>query len=468
MLKLKTMKLFKRRFTWQKSGHDTNNCKLKGIFFLPFVCFAFLVSSITGCKKDNANGGSASVHLGWSKAFGGSKNDNYSAFAATADGAYIVAGFTSSNDGDVTGNHGMSDAWVFKIDRSGNILWSKAFGGSDHEEGWSIISNPDNTYLMAGNTNSNDGNVSGKHGGQDIWLVKLSTAGNILWQKALGGSGLELILFSSIIATTDGGYMVLGSTNSTDGDVSNNHGGLDYWLLKLDGNGNIVWQKTYGGSKDDVSMSIVAAADGYLLTGQSNSSDGDVTGNHGGADAWVVKVDVNGHKLWQKSLGGSGNEFGYIPRPVPGGGYIMSGQTTSPNDGDVKGFRGDYDAWVVRTDANFGITWQKPLGSSQYEDNYSVSPLADGGYLVAALTNGNDGDVSGNLGGYDAWFVKLDSDGNIKWQKTFGGSGDDNPTNVLPTVDGGLIFGGQTSSKDGDVRGHHGDVDAWLFTLKGV
>jgi hypothetical protein len=191
-----------------------------------------------------------------------------------------------------------------------------------------------------------------------------------------------------------------------------------------------------------------------------------VSGNHGDGDGWIVKVSENGNKIWQKTFGGSKRDILVLPKPLSSGGYILSGQTSSPNDGDIKGFHGDFDAWVVKLDVSGNLIWQKPLGSSQYEGNYCVIPTSDDGYIVGAFTNGNYGDVSGDHGGYDAWLVKLNNSGSIVWQKTYGWSGDDNPTNFLPTIEGGYIFGGQTSSNDGDVEGLHGNLDAWIFTAK--
>jgi hypothetical protein len=464
------MKQFNKKYLQEQSATCRMPIsKLTAFYFPFFVGTIVLMFLSTSCKKEKPVDvpKDQPLQIQWSKAFGGSKIDAFSAFTATPDGAYVVAATSGSNDGDVTGNHGMNDMWVYKIDRSGNILWQKSIGGTDDDEGWSVITTSDNNYLVAGNTNSNDGKVGGNHGQQDILLVKLNGSGNIVWQKSLGGSALEFIVFSSIIATSDGGFLLLGNTNSNDGDVSGNHGDLDFWLVKLNASGNIIWQKTYGGSADDVSMSLAAASDGgYLLIGGTNSNDGDVSGNHGGGDAWVVKVDESGNKIWQKTLGGSKNDILYLAKPIPSGGYIFSGQTSSPNDGDIKGWHGDLDAWVVKLDATGNLIWQKPLGSSQYEDDYSIIPTSDGGYLVGALSNGNDGDVSGNHGSYDAWLVKLNDSGNIVWQKSYGGSGEDNPTSVLPTVDGGYIFGGQTTSDDGDVKGHHGNMDVWLFTVK--
>jgi hypothetical protein len=198
----------------------------------------------TNCKKEKPADISKDrpLQLQWSKAFGGSKIDAFSAFAATADGAYVVAATSASNDGDVSGNQGLNDMWIYKINRLGNILWQKSIGGTDDDEGWSVISTSDDSYLIAGNTNSNDGKVSSNHGQSDILLVKLNSSGNVIWQKTLGGSAVDFIVFSSIIATSDGGFLLLGNTNSNDGDVSGNHGGTDFWLVKLDASGNIIWE----------------------------------------------------------------------------------------------------------------------------------------------------------------------------------------------------------------------------------
>jgi hypothetical protein len=246
--KFKTMKLLKTSFSKEDTVSNTPTKSRLTAFYLPLYIAAFILL-LSACKKNNEGNTikDEPFELQWSKAFGGSKLDNFSCFAATSDGAYVVAATSASNDGDVSGNHGMKDMWVYKIDRSGNILWQTSIGGSSDDEGWSIATNPDNSYIVAGNTNSNDGNVNGNHGGQDIMLVKLSTSGNVIWEKSLGGTGLEFIIFSSIVTTNDGGYMLLGNTMSNDGNVNGNHGGIDFWLVKLDGNGDIMWQKTLGG-----------------------------------------------------------------------------------------------------------------------------------------------------------------------------------------------------------------------------
>jgi len=168
--------------------------------------------------------------------------------------------------------------WIVKLDGSGNIQWQKSLGGINEENAFSIQQTADGGFIVAGFTQSNNGDVSGNHGFSDYWVVKLDGSGNIEWQKSLGGSGDENA--SSIRQTTDGGFIVAGFTASNDGDVSGNHGSRDYWIIKLDGSGNIQWQKSFGGSGDEDASSIRQTADGgFIVAGGTLSNDGDVSGN---------------------------------------------------------------------------------------------------------------------------------------------------------------------------------------------
>ena len=208
------------------------------------------------------------------------KQDESHSIQQTADGGYVVAGYANSNDGDVSGNHGDFDYWIVKLDQSGNLVWQKCLGGSNKEEAWSIRQTADGGYVVAGRTYSNDGDVRGNHGDGDYWVVKLDASGNLVWQKCLGGSNNDEA--RSIQQTADGGYVVAGHTNSNDGDVRGNHGDDDYWVVKLDASGNLVWQKCLGGSKDEYAQSVQQTADGgYVVAGYTYSNDGDVSGNHG-------------------------------------------------------------------------------------------------------------------------------------------------------------------------------------------
>ncbi|MBO8140214.1 MAG: T9SS C-terminal target domain-containing protein [Thermosipho sp. (in: Bacteria)] len=401
--------------------------------------------------------------IAWQKTLGGSNGDEAYSIQQTSDGGYIVAGTTYSNNGDVSGNHGGRDFWIVKLDDDGNIKWQKALGGSNNELAYSIQQTSDGGYIVAGNTNSNDGDVSGNHGNFDYWVIKLDNSGNIEWQKALGGSDYEYA--RSIQQTNDGGYIVAGTAYSNDGDVTGNNVGNCYWVVKLDSNGNIEWQKALGGSSGDWADSIQQTSDGgYIVAGYTYSNDGDVSGNHGERDFWIVKLDKNGNIEWQKALGGSSGDWAHSIRQTSDGGYIVAGYTYS-NDGDVSGNHGERDFWIVKLDNNGNIVWQKTLGGSQWDEAYSVQQTSDRGYIVAGITWSNDGDVSGNHGGDDYWVVKLDTNGNIVWQKTLGGSRYETASSIQQTSDGGYIVAGYTDSNDGYVSGNHGSRDYWVVKL---
>jgi hypothetical protein len=402
--------------------------------------------------------------VAWQKCLGGSLNDSGGIIELTIDGGYILSGFSLSNDGDVSGNHGGSDAWVVKLNSLGVIQWQKCLGGSFNDVGSSIQQTTDGGYVLFGHTQSNNGDVSGNHGLTDLWVVKLNGLGVIQWQKCLGGSGYEE--GNSIQQTTDGGYIMSGFTQSNNGDVSGHNGGyLDVWVVKLNSLGVIQWQKCLGGSSSERSRFIQQTTDGgYILTGNTDSNNGDVSGNHGGTDIWVVKLTNLGVIQWQKCLGGSISDYVSSIKQTTDGGYVLGGLTDS-NNGDVSGNHGGTDAWVVKLNSLGVIQWQKCLGGSLNDVASSIQQTTDGGYILNGNTLSNDGDVSGNQGGNDAWVVKLNSLGVIQWQKCLGGSLIDGASSIQQTADGGYVLGGLTDSNNGDVSGNHGGVDIWVVKL---
>jgi hypothetical protein len=326
--------------------------------------------------------------LQWQKCLGGSDWDEASSIAQTTDGGYIVAGYSSSNDSDVSGNHGLLDYWVVKLNSSGDIQWQKCLGGSDYDEASSIAQTADGGFIVAGRSYSNDGDVSGYHGTPgyygDYWVVKLNSSGDIIWQKCLGGSSDDWAY--SIAQTADGGFIVAGRSCSNDGDVTGWHEGYDvdhrpisdYWVLKLNSSGDIIWQKSLGGSSYDWAWSIAQTTDGgFIVAGYSYSNDGDVSGHHGmigSADYWVVKLNSSGDIVWQKCLGGSNYDIARSIAQTSDGGFIVAGESAS-NDGDVSGNHGGYDYWVVKLSPPdpIGIA-ENPL-PEQFSINIAPNPF---------------------------------------------------------------------------------------------
>lgn len=380
-----------------------------------------------------------------------------------------MAGGTRSDDGDVSGYHGIAgwsyDAWVVKLDEFGTLQWERCLGGLKSDLAYAILQTTDGGYIMAGHAGLDGGDVSGNHGVDDAWVVKLDEFGTLQWQKCLGGTSGDYA--RDIQQTMDGGYIIAGMTSSNNGDVSGNHGESDAWVVKLDGSGTLQWQKCLGGTGWDEAHSIRQTTDGgFIVAGHTTSNNGDVSGNHGVKDAWVVKLDGSGSLQWQKCLGGSGQEEALAIQQTADAGYIMAGWTWS-NDGDVSGYQGGiYDAWVVKLNGTGAIQWQRCLGGGGSDQARAIQQVEDGGYVVAGFTDSNDGDVSGNHAEEDAWVVKLDGAGALLWQKCLGGTGWDEADAVQQTDDGGYIMAGHAGVNDGDVSGVHGDrTDAWVVKL---
>jgi len=407
----------------------------------------------------------AQPSIQWQKALGGTQAEEAESIQQTSDGGYIVVGYSASNNGNVLGWHGNIDFWVVKLSSTGDVQWQKMLGGAQAESAYSVQQTSDGGYIVAGYTNSNNGDVSGLHGESDFWVVKLSAIGSLEWQKTLGGSNEDVA--RSIRQTSDGGYIISGWTFSTDGDVTFNHGYSDVWVVKLNEFGDIQWQKSYGGGTgNDQSRCIRQTSDGgYILTGETDSSDGDISGYHGGNDIWVLKLNNSGIIEWQKALGGSGIEASYSIQQTTDGGFIVGGLMSS-NDGDITMHQGLFDFWIVKLTVTGEIQWQKSLGGSDSDWGRSVWQTTDGGYVVAGETSSTDGDVTLNDGGTDCWIVRLNDSGEIQWQKTFGGTKIETCRTVNQTSDGGFVVAGYTQSNDGDVSGFHGGLlDFWIVKL---
>jgi formylglycine-generating enzyme required for sulfatase activity len=357
----------------------------------------------------------------WDKRFGGSESDVARDVIATADGGYLLVGNSESGaEGDRSeATRGSSDFWAVKIDANGSKVWDKRFGGSESDVARDVIATVDGGYLLVGDSNSTAGGDKNQtsRGGHDYWVVKIAADGSKLWDKRFGGSGNDYC--KSVVATSDGGYLLAGHSDSNlGGDKSEtSRGGVDMWLVKIDANGSKVWDKRYGASTTDYCVNVLSASDGgYLLTGHSNSGvNGDKSETRiGFFDYWVVKIGASGDKIWDKRFGGTGKEHCSTAISTTGG-YLLAGRSQSGANGDkTEATRGDYDYWTVKIDANGTKVWDKRFGGSSVDYANSVIATADGGYLlVGSSESGAEGDRSeATRGSSDFWAIKIDADGN--------------------------------------------------------
>ena len=344
----------------------------------------------------------------WAQTYGSDGIDYASSARQTSDGGYIVAGSTSSFGA------GGNDSEVLKLTSAGDIEWQKTYGGEGADYAYSIQQTSDGGYILAGETNSF------RAGNDDLWILKLNSIGDIQWQKAYGGDGDDCAY--SIQQTSDGGYIVAGKTSSFGA------GGDDFWVLKLDPSGNIYWQKIYGGEGNDCAYSIQETTDGgYIVAGKTESFG---AGNN---DFWVLKLYSNGNTEWEKAYGGAGDDCAYSIQETTEGGYIVTGKTNSFG-------AGDYDIWVLKLDLGGGLEWQNTYGGAKVDYASAVQQTSNGGYILAGYIE------SFEAKGGDFWLLRLTPDGDLEWQRTYGGDGLDSASSIEQTSDGGYIAAGRTTS----------------------
>jgi hypothetical protein len=395
----------------------------------------------------------------FSKVYGGSEYDEGYKTVPAKNGGYMVAGVTSSSDSGIVNFHRYTDLLLVSVNRDGSRKWAKAFGGSANEYCSSLAATPDGGYLVLGSTFSNDGDVVGNHGSGDVWVLKIDADGNKLWAKDYGGSGSDDPY--GIVVNTDGSFVVAFQSTSTDGDIPSNHGNSDACLLKCDASGNKIFVKSFGGSGFEGVDNIVATNDGYVIVGESNGADGDITQNRGNYDLFLLKVDVNGNKLWLKTYGSAGDDESAFGLAVDADGSIATAARTDGNDGNISGNHGSTDIWFLKVDASGNVLSSKVFGGTDQDISNGMAKTATG-YLITGVTASTNGDVSGNHGVNDGFLLKLDNSGNKQSFTCFGGTGYDGFSGISLNA-GTVILAGNSNSTDGDITDHpKGGGDAWL------
>ncbi len=429
----------------------------------------------------------------WDKTLGGNQDDSFRDIIS-ADGGYIVAGTSASDiSGDKTeasrgGAAEHQDYWVVKLDEIGKKLWDKRYGSFGDDDLHAIIALADNSYVLGGVARfpgGPGGDMSGTEIDEEleykesvVWLIKIqekTTAPPVAasWNLRYGGSSTDR--FTSVIKTSDGGYLSGGYSNSgVSGDKSQaSKGGFDYWIVKTDANGAKLWDKTYGGSSDDFLARIISTKDGgYILAGSSKSGiGGDKTAaSRGDQDYWIVKIDGAGIKQWDKAYGGSGFEDFRKVNQLSDGGYLLAGQSNSPLSGDKsQESRGVTDYWVVRISSNGTKLWDQRYGGTNHDYLETFTKTSDGGYLLAGSSaSGFSGDkTQGTKGSRDYWLVKIDAQGKKVWDKAYGGSGTDELSSIGYNAAGNyFVAGHSTSGVSGDkTQASKGAGDYWMLLL---
>ena len=443
----------------------------------------------------------------WEKSYGGIHADYLFDAQPTADYGFILAGSSLSNKtGNKTeNNHGDLDYWIWKMTEKGELDWQKSIGGNGFDLLQSIKVTKDGGFILAGTSSS--GNSFEKKedckGLTDFWVIKLDASGNEQWQRTIGGDGQDELLCA--FQTKDGGYVLGGSSSSSPSSITNvkaqgktaessiidlygksekSRGNMDYWVVKLDKQGVIEWQKTYGGRYADLLRSMEQTTDnGYILAGYSNSPlSGDKTdGNKGVGDYWIVKIDDIGTIQWQKTYGADGDDQPYVIHQTIEGGYIVGGNSNSKNALTSLGgiVANGTDFWVLKLDSEGGVIWSKTYDFGKVDILTSLVENKDhtyliGGYAKAESRQSTVGQVAKMAGigkdkeGINDYIaLKIDENGEEFWNKTVGSSGEDILRKLIETRDGGYLMAGTSNSNSSmDKNSNIGGNDFWVVKLK--
>jgi len=311
----------------------------------------------------------------WTRTYGGAGNDLANSVRQTADGGYVIAGYTESS-GDEDG-----DVMLVKTDSQGRALWTRTYGGTSWDDCYSVRQTADFGYILVGLTENYGAGYT------DVWVVKTDSLGDTMWTRTFGGTSFDE--GHDILQTSDGGYVIAAATASFGA------GAMDGWLIKTDSAGDTLWTRVHGGANDDRFYSVAITADGgYVFAG--------ITGSFGagGLDFWLLKASDSGDTAWTRTYGGAADDEAWSVQPTADGGCVAAGYTRSFGAGQS-------DFWLVKADSLGDTTWSRTFGADSIDEAYAVQQTADLGYLIAGTT------TSTGAGSYDAWLVKIGPEGPV-------------------------------------------------------
>ena len=423
----------------------------------------------------------------WDFRYGGNSTEDPRALLYTSDGGYLVCGWSLSSASfdktDTTRSLGAADYWVVKTDSLGNLLWENTFGGDLYDSLTCAIALPDSGFLIGGFSNSNisgeksQPNFNPVNRTKDYWIVRVDKNGNKMWDKTFGGFHDDNL--NSLLFLPDGNFLLGGFTKSdSTGDMSHHTFNTsptlvtgDYWIIKVDLNGNKIWDRNYGGSKSDELISLGLSSDhGFILAGKSNSS---ISGTktqpayNNGYDFWIVKTDSNGVQLWDKTIGSGGNDQMSCFKITPSQNLIIGGITNSGAGFDKSDAgNGLDDFWFVYTNPMGVKIWDNAYGGNQKEDDVNGVAITTNGFVITGASYSNiSGDKSENniLSNEQAWMIAVDNFGNKLWDKTFNCDTHVEFATALQTPDGCYTILSHVNMDGGDVsQARNSEYDYWL------
>ena len=380
------------------------------------------------------------------KVLAGSLSNYFSAIVPGLDGGYLAVG--SNNFTGFPGSGGFGDAWMVKLNKNGDTVWTRTMGKASMDDvAKAAIPTSDGGFIVAAETIGNNSGIPGSNDGTfDWWLIKLKSNGDTAWTRLVGTDKSEYVY--SIVPASNGNFIVAGSRNIPSGSAL---------VAKFDQNGNKIWEKNFDGFGQSSASSVSVSPDGSIYIAASASNN---TQNY---DYRIIKLDANGEQIWNKGLGSSSFDYPESIQSTIDGGCIVVGTTYGSGNGDVTGQNhGNTDLWIMKLNASGDVTWNKLFGGSGFDGYYRNAGIAltlDGGYVLAASTGSSDGDVGPSKRGGGAWAFKLSNSGQLLWSRVFGDTDDGDSRSLLMGTDGSFWVAGAIASGGGL-------TDGWIMNFK--
>jgi hypothetical protein len=389
----------------------------------------------------------------WAKTYGGSLSASANAISINSKNESLIVGYISSNNFDLIESKGRDDVWIIKLNSNGDTIWKKNYGGSRFDRSKTVTATADNNFLVGGYSSSLDKDVLQNNGLTDAWLFKIDNQGNIIWSKTFGGTKNEVI--NSVFETKNGDIYIGITSDSNDGDFQNGLGNNDWWIFKLDKSGNIIWKKRIGGSNFDELKKLTNIDDKtFVAVGSYFSNDDDFINPK---SDFIVKMDTSGRKIWQKSFGSPldstwlMNTWNAVSVSEDKKNLILTGDSYNFNNQSQ-------DVSILKMDTSGNLIWYKLYGGGGADVGQKAVFLSNGDILGLANSLSNDGNVSGNNGSIDFWLYRLNENGNFKWQKCFGGTKGENAYDFAFASINKIIVVGYTTSNDGIFNKNNGNL----------
>ena len=413
---------------------------------LTIIIFLFLVPFMIRAEE---------LKIELQKNWGGKYGDGFNNIFQTEDGCFIAIGYTWSKDIEGLANKGEEDAIIVKYDKDFNIIWQKSWGSTGVELFNSAFQTEDGGFIASGYTMSTDIEGLSNKGEKDAIIVKYDQEGNLQWQSSWGGNADDS--FNEVFQIEDGTFIATGYSYSTDIEGLSNKGGQDVIIVKYDQEGNMIWQKSWGGNAEDNFNEIFQTKDcTFIASGETWSTDIEGLPNKGYRDAIIIKYDKDFNIILQKIWRGNAKEQFYEVFQTKDEGLIVVGSS----DWQIDGAKGSFDGIIVKYDKDFNIIWNKNWGSTNADYFYDISQTEDGNFIVFGNTWSTDIEGLSNKGESDAIIVKYDKDFNVIWQNSWGGNLKDDFYEVIQTEDGKFIVVGRTKSTNIEGLTNKGESDA--------